>query len=149
MQVRTMHDELGLLATLELALKQLEAAGLGAAPDFDPKSFLQRLQSWINTLQCLDKADERDFILCIENTFLRRRGIIIAVYASAKNVSAILQANGAEHLYHEAFNESTFEWMGDEFPDHEMQEVQQRIEGQTARAMMKRAGLNVAKPKES
>jgi hypothetical protein len=101
-----MDQELSLAATFNLALKLLEVAALQARPDFDPKSFLERLRYWTKVLQEIDESDEQRTMDRVEEVFLDGKGIVVVGRVSVHHLRTILQERRLERMLQYVDDES-------------------------------------------
>jgi hypothetical protein len=87
---------------VNLALKQLEAAGLQAGPDSeDARPALRKL---IELFQDTEGAHAGDLLSSLEDILLDRMGILVAAHVSAANVRTILRNKGFGNLADEHSN---------------------------------------------
>jgi hypothetical protein len=144
-----MDQALSLLATLNLALKQLEAAGLQAGPDSeDARPALRKL---IELFQDTEGAHAGDLLSSLEDILLDRMGILVAAHVSAANVRTILRNKGFGNLADEHSNRDILSFIVEarEVEYRDICKMQERFELVAARDLVENAGLNWSEDKET
>lgn len=144
------NSSLELLPTLKLALTQLEAIPSQPGPNVEFWIAVEGLQHWVKRLEEVEQAEEEAVVQLLKDILLRRKGICVVGWTSARKVKAILQANGFGRLSHEESNASLCRDMelslGSSEAVETLEEIEELIEQDTARDVVPRAGLEWSKP---
>jgi hypothetical protein len=140
-----MHDLPTLVSTLQAAW---EAPDDEASVNPDPvlKAICRDVRQWIEALQRVEQADDLAIVEFFEKTFLRRKGILIALFGSGADVRKVLKAKGSTRVSSEGLAglmESTVC-----MPEIEaaLAALGERIAETTAREVVKGRGLDWPEP---